>query len=361
MKKNTSLKCFIVITILLNTTILSKNSIQTNYNKVKATNPNLTSTNSLVNFVGNWSNLETLPANGRHYTNYTINQDIELFDSPTFELEGNGRLMFNLTKYGYEINMSRECALLFHWMDFGALNDATYIGVGMRFKIDTGKIIWIYVAKAYSSSGYTNSTTIVLKFANPMIELGIYWEQWGIKMDPFFDFFQTSSMTLITISYIHQSTISYNGPRFVRYSQPLITDELPRSSESQGAFLGIYNEFWSQNMSTLSNWSQLNDDPKFDPDGDERVFDYDIEIDDSIEPLGWTPANYSTRIGYWEYEYDIYRRAGLYRLEPALKSSNWEFMTKIQFDPSYQGEIYSSGCDMRICIYNENFEPMFSA
>ncbi|MFX1505896.1 MAG: hypothetical protein ACFFDC_07255 [Promethearchaeota archaeon] len=219
----------------------------------------------LVDFIGNWSNLDNFAANTRHFTSYTINPDIKMFGASTFELIGNGWLMFNLTKHDCEINLPRGHGLLFHWMDFGELEYATYIGARVGIKTDLEEFYWIYIAKAYSSSGYSNSSPAVLKFANPTIELGNYWEQWGIELDPFFDFFQTSSMTLVSVSFVHQSTISYNGPRFVRYSQPLITEELPRSSESQGAFLGIYNESYPEepgnetiiledSFNELNNW-----------------------------------------------------------------------------------------------------------
>ncbi|MFX1245781.1 MAG: hypothetical protein ACFFB2_06585 [Promethearchaeota archaeon] len=200
-------------------------------------------TNYLVDFVGNWSNLESCPANGRYFTDYSINHEIELFGAATFELKGNGNLMFNLTTHDCERNLTTGDSLLFNWMDFGPLDDACYIGVVLRFRIDTGETKIIYVGKHFHCL-YGNGSVAVLKFASPIVELGTVWEQWGIKMNPFFEFFNTTSMTLFAISFIHQSTDANNGPRFVRYSQPLLVDELPKSTESTGAFLGTFTPEW---------------------------------------------------------------------------------------------------------------------
>ncbi len=192
----------------------------------------------LTDFIGNWSNLESLPANSRFFTNYEINSDIEMFNSPTFELTGNGVLSFNLTTHDYEFNLTQNQSLLFNWMDYGALNDATYIGVVLRFRTESNEITTVYIGKFYSGS-YSNTTTSVLKFASPSIELGTLWEQWGIEIDTFLQFWNTSYLTLTQINYIHQSTVSYNGPRFVRYTQPLLVDILPSSIRKDGSFLDI--------------------------------------------------------------------------------------------------------------------------
>ncbi|WP_455141424.1 hypothetical protein, partial [Candidatus Hodarchaeum mangrovi] len=72
-----------------------------------------------------------------------------------------------------------------------------------------------------------NQSKALLKFASPIIPLGQFWEQWGIELQPFFSYWSTETLTLVDIMYIHQVTISYHGPRFVRYTQPLIVERFP--------------------------------------------------------------------------------------------------------------------------------------
>jgi hypothetical protein len=103
----------------------------------------------------------------------------------------------------------------------------------------------------------------------------------------------------------------------------------------------------------------MNNDPDFDAVG--LDFTYNIGSDDSLGKDAWTPENYSTRDGFWDYEYDIYRYAGVYRQETYLIRDDWTIRTKIDFNSAYQGSVYSGAGGIRIAVYNENYEMMFYA
>ena len=183
----------------------------------------------LVDIIGNWNISQSRIANNQYPTyfdEYRINWNITIFEHPIFELIGNGVLDFNLTANNKEIELYSNQSLLFHWMDFGEITDATYIGVVLGMRTDSGEINQIYIGKQFYGN-FVNQSKALLKFASPIIPLGQYWEQWGIELGPFFSYWSTETLTLVDIMYIHQVTISYHGPRFVRYSQPLVVDRLP--------------------------------------------------------------------------------------------------------------------------------------
>ncbi|MFX1512328.1 MAG: hypothetical protein ACFFCQ_07065 [Promethearchaeota archaeon] len=217
----------------------------------------LSNANYLVDFIGNWSKLESGPVNSEMQymlTNYTIKSDNQMFRSPTFELVGNGKLTYNLTKFECEVDLPKGKALLFHWMDFGRIDDGTYIGVVLRFHLDNGTRKDVYIGKRFYG-GYQNCSSYILKFESPVVELGTVWEQWGVENDILIDYFDTSTMILRSLSYVHQATISYNGFRRVRYTQPLIVDELTRQENSKGAFLGFYSPSSPTTLVTSNNFN----------------------------------------------------------------------------------------------------------
>jgi hypothetical protein len=50
-----------------------------------------------------------------------------------------------------------------------------------------------------------------------------------------------------------------------------VTDSSPLNGLKSVSQEAVYDLFWNQNMTSLGDWSQLNNDPNFDPDGDNRI------------------------------------------------------------------------------------------
>ncbi|MFX1283795.1 MAG: hypothetical protein ACFFB5_09070 [Promethearchaeota archaeon] len=113
---------------------------------------------------------------------------------------------------------------------------------------------------------------------------------------------------------------------------------------------------WTSDGSSLIGWSQCHGDPTYESES-EYIWDVESYEDD------FTPENKSLSTQFWDPNYDtdeVYRCAGIFRLELGLNESTWILELTVSFDVTNTNTFSFLG-DIGIIIDNANKEPMLLA